>query len=80
MDVRLTCCGENSSRPMRSPHRSVGCEVLEFLTRNLHMLEHGDHAGVVSFFYSVLLSKGIDAIYSEMDNKGSFMEHTVGQK
>jgi len=43
--------------------------VLEFLTHNLHMLEHSSHHGVVSFFYSVLLSKGLPAIYEEMDNE-----------
>ena len=43
-------------------------QVLDFLTHNLHMLEHGDHCGAVSFFYSIVLSKGINAIYEEMDN------------
>jgi len=41
----------------------------EFMFENLHMLEHGLHSGVVSFFYSVLLSKGLDGITEEMDNK-----------
>jgi len=43
-------------------------ELVEFLTKNLHFFLHAEHAGVVSFFYSVLLSKGLASIPGEMDN------------
>jgi len=42
--------------------------VREFLGHNMHMLEHAAHAGAVSFFYSVVLSKGVELIAQEMDN------------
>jgi len=41
--------------------------ALDFVSHNLHLLQHGKHAGCVSFFYSVVLSKGLEAISKEMD-------------